>query len=449
MSSSVSERSAEAQRDGEAARPAVSAPPAGGPPRRGRGSRVTSLRTFDSLRDERFRAFFFSMLGQMASQNMQMVVRAYLVFELTGSYAALGTISLANAVPGLAFALVGGAIADRVPFKKQVVQVGQAVNAINSLVIAAVAFSGLLSFEYLLVNAVVQGTAMALMMPSRQAILPHLVSSERLMNAVALNSAGMNTMRLFAPAAGGFILAAAGAGWVYFLMTGLYLAACFFLARVPDARTEVTGAGGAVAEAKASLRNMKEGTAYIVRDRIIGPLLLVNVLVVLTAMPYMFLLAGFVQDVLDADATALGLLQSVSGVGSLTGALYIASMRSNRRGRWFLLGSAFQGLMLLLMFTVSTSVWMLGAFMLVMGLGQSARQSLSNVLVQTYVDDAYRGRVMSIYMLQFSLAQFGAFGTSMLAEVVGPRIALGSTSLLLILITLGAFVFVRRLRELK
>lgn len=389
------------------------------------------------------------MLAQMASQNMQMVVRAYLAFELTGSYAALGTMSLANAVPGLVLSLVGGAIADRVPYRKWVVQIGQFFNAANALIIGGLAFAGILTFEYLFISAIVQGITMALAMPSRQSILPSLVSEERLMNAVALNAAGMNSMRLFAPAIGGFLFAAAGAAWVYFLMCGLYIAAALFLIRVPETRGEVVSAGSIGGEFRASVTNMKEGVQYIARHPVIGPLLSVNVLVVITAMPYMFLLAGFVQDVLQADASALGILQSVSGVGSLAGALVIASFNSKRRGALFLLGSAFQGLMLLLAFTLSSSVLMMAGFMLVMGLGQSARQSLSNVLVQTYVDDAYRGRVMSIYMLQFSLSQFGAFLTSILAEAMGPRAALGGTSAALIVIALGALVFVPRLRNLE
>jgi MFS family permease len=175
----------------------------------------------------------------------------------------------------------------------------------------------------------------------------------------------------------------------------------------------------------------------------------VNILVVLTAMPYMFLLAGFVQDVLNSGADSLGLLQSVSGIGALTGALVIASMPGRNRGAYYLLGSAFQGLMLLLAFAFSNSVLMMGAFMVLMGVGQSARQSLSNVLVQTYVDEEYRGRVMSVYMLQFSLSQFGAFLTGVLAAAMGPRVALGATSIALMVVALGAFAFIPRLRHLQ
>jgi hypothetical protein len=65
------------------------------------GKRRLSVRTFDSLSDRSFRWYFFSMFGWFASMNMQMLVRGVIVYNLTGSYAALGLISLANAIPGL------------------------------------------------------------------------------------------------------------------------------------------------------------------------------------------------------------------------------------------------------------------------------------------------------------------------------------------------------------
>lgn len=410
---------------------------------------MRSLRTFDSLRVPAFRDFFVSMLGQMASMNMQMVVRSFLAYQLTGSYAALGTVALASALPGIAFAMVGGVLADRVPRRTLVIQLGQATNALNTLCVALLIVTGQLTFGLLVVASVLQGTAMALMMPSRQALLPMLVGGDQLMNAVALNSAGMNTMRLFAPALGGFLFEWAGAASVYFLMSGLYLFASTFLFRVPEQRRETTSAGSATGEVRAGLANIREGIGYLVRDPIVGPLMAINILVVITAMPYMFLLAGFVQDVLDSGADSLGLLQSVSGIGALSGALVIASLPGRHRGAGYLLGAAFQGAMLFLAFTVSTSVVMMAGFMLAMGVGQSARQSLSNVLVQTYVDDEYRGRVMSVYMLQFSLAQLGAFLTGILASAFGPRFALGATSLLLVALALGALAFIPRLRRLQ
>jgi MFS family permease len=410
----------------------------------------TRIRTFQSLQHRGFRDFFLAMVSQMGSQNMQMVVRAYLAFEITGSYAALGTIALANAVPGLALAMVGGAIADAVKSRRAVIIIGQVSNTLNAGTVGTLLLFGMLRIEHLFIAAIVQGITMALMMPSRQALIPALVPPTSLMNAVALNAAGMNSMRLFAPAIGGFILAWAGGAAAYYVMASLYVFGCFFLVKVPEPPREVAHAdGGGFAQFKLGLTNMWEGILYIKRDRVMGPLLLINLFVVITAMPYMFLLAGFVQDVLGAGPDALGMITSISGIGSLAGALWVASMAAKRRGAWFLIGSAFQGLTLFLAFMFSNSVFTLSAIMLVMGVGQAARQGLSNVLVQEYVEDAFRGRVMSVYMLQFSLSSFAAFLTGMLAAWLGPRAALGGMALALTAIALGALIFVPRLRNLE
>lgn len=405
-------------------------------------------RTFESLTFPAFRAFFLSMLGHMASQNMQMVVRSYLAYQLTGSYAAVGTLALGSSIPGLALGMVGGAIADRVRRRKVVVQIGQFVNACNAFTVGVLLLTDLLSIEYLFMTGVVQGSSMALMMPSRQALLPSLIPRAQLMNAVALNATGMNSMRLIAPAIGGVVFEHFGAMWVYFMMSGLFLFASMFLFRVPEEPRETVKAGSIGGELTAALRNIRDGVGYLVHQPVIGPLMGINVLVVITAMPYMFLLGAFVQDVLDTGADTLGLLLSASAIGSLAGSLVIATLPPRRRGAMFLIGSAFQGVMLFLAFTASKSVWVVAGCMVLMGLGQSARQSLSNVLVQSYVDEEYRGRVMSVYMMQFSLSQFGAFLTGLLAESVGARAALGGTSLALVVIAIGALVFVPRLRRL-
>jgi MFS transporter, DHA1 family, staphyloferrin A biosynthesis exporter len=280
-------------------------------------------------------------------------------------------------------------------------------------------------------------------------MIPGLVPGPMLMNAVALNAAGMNATRLFAPAIGGFIFAWAGAASVYFLMAGLYGLACLLLIQVPETPRATESNGGTWGEAKAGMRNMWEGLLYIKGAPIIGPLLLINVLIVLLAMPYMFLLAGFVQDVLNGDAADLGVLTTISGVSALGAALVIAGMAPRRRGVWFLVGSAFQGLFLFIGFVFSTTVLMMGVAMFFMGFGQAARQSLSNVLVQSYVEDAYRGRVMSIYMLQFALAQFGTAIIGALAAWLGPQAALGGTSMLLVVLCLGTLAFSKRLRNLQ
>jgi MFS family permease len=382
---------------------------------------------------------------------MQMLVRGVIVFNLTGSYAALGLISLANAIPGLFLSLPGGLLADRAP-KKLVVQVGQASNMIVCGAIATLLLTDMLVFWHLVACAVLQGGINALIMPARQSMIPEIVDGERMMNAVALNSAGMNVMRLAAPALGGVLLAALGAGWVYMTMGLLYGVGAIFL--MPVRNRDLTDDEVKALSAQnqqnnnGSLRDIIEGCKYITRDGIVAMILIANFLIVLVSMPYQMMLPGFAKDVLDASDSQIGLLMSVTGIGSLAGSLVIASMPERNRGRVLLVSSLFLGFTMLA-FAASSWYWLTAAIVVGIGIGQAGRMSLSNVLIQSYTAKEYRGRVMSVYMLEFSLVSFGTFLVGILANVVGAQVALGGTAIGLIVLTLAYLLFVPRMRRLN
>jgi MFS family permease len=301
------------------------------------------------------------------------------------------------------------------------------------------------------------------MMPSRQSMVPEIVGMDRMMNAVALNMGGMNFMRLFAPAGGGVLLATVGADLVYFLMTGFYLFSVVTLSKVPTVVAAAGRAGAAVAPSSAArgeggrragrarggggLRDIIEGFQYVARNRIILMLLSSNLLIVLVSMPYQMMLPGYVLDVLKEGPRTLGLLQSVSAVGALGGTFVIASLPNRRRGKLLLFGSLLMGVALVA-FSFSTVVLFTAGTMIVIGVGQTFRMSLSNVLVQTYVDDAFRGRVMSLNMMQMNVASFGVFGAGMLAAVIGPQLTIGGMAVALIVLVVLLYAFVPRLRNL-
>ena len=404
-------------------------------------------RTFEALRDRNFRWFFIAMFGNFASMNMQMFIRGWLVFELTGSFKALGLMSLANGVAGLGFALAGGVMADRVRQKKHVVQVGQLLNALTALTVGGLIALGVLRFEHLVIAALVQGAVMNAMMPSRQALTPEVVGMDRLMNAIALNTSGMNAARLLMPGLAGWMLGALGAGdgigpamYVYFMIAALYLWSVvgLFLVRVDDLpRAFGPGTSG----------GLWDGFRYVWRNAPVRMLLGYNFFMVLFSMTYFMLLPGFAKEVLGTGPGRLGLLTSVSGVGALIGSLIIASLPSHRRGRLLLESSLLLGVALIA-FSASSSYWLSVGILGVVGLGQAGRMSLSNVLVQSYTDDGYRGRVMSIYMLEFSLMSLGMYFLGLLASVIGPQLTVGGSAVGLVLLAAGLLLFVPAYRNL-
>jgi MFS family permease len=401
------------------------------------------------MEDENFRWFFAALFGNFTAMNMQMFMRGWLVFELTGSFAALGIMSLAGGVAGLAPALFGGVIADRVRQKKHVVQIGQGLNAIIVLAVGTLIATDLLRFSHLVVAALCQGAVMNTMMPSRQALTPEILGMERLMNAIALNTMGMNAARLLMPGFAGWLVGALSDGsgisaaqWVYYMMCGLYASSILALIKV-KVEDRIAPLGGEVP----ALRDLAAGFRYVWKTPTIRMLLLCHFFMALFSMTYFMLLPGFAKEVLNTGPGRLGLLTSVSGVGSLIGSLIIASLPNRRRGLILLLSSLLLGVALV-PFSISTSYWLSVGILTIVGLGQAGRMSLSNVLVQAYVEDEYRGRVMSIYMMEFSLMGVGIFLIGLLANVIGPQMAVGGSAAALAIMSVLLLVFLPAYREL-
>jgi MFS family permease len=406
---------------------------------------LRNIRTFRSLKNPVYRLYFSGIMGQRAAMNMQMIARSYLVYELTGSAAILGLLSLCNALPILLFSVFGGVIADRIQ-KKYVLLIGLTGSAVISLGVALLLSAGFLSAEnegswwVLAVSAVLQGCIMGLMIPSRQAIIPEIVDEDEIMNAISLDSTGMNTLRLAAPALAGFLVDAFGYGSVYYVMTGMYVVGTICMVFMPlTGKLRVSTSN--------VLHDIKEGFNYIRHESTILLLLTFTLFVVVLSMPYMTLLPVFAEDVLDVGASGMGILVSVSGVGAMIASLVLASLPNKKRGIMLLISGLLLGLALTVF--AFSEYWILSLIIIVfVGMGQAGRMSLGNTLIQYYVEPSYRGRVMSIYVMQFGLTSFGGAGAGLLTEAFGPKLGLGGFSIALVVVSLLALVLLRRIRTL-
>ena len=401
--------------------------------------------TFISFKNPVYRLYWGALMCQMASMNMQLMARSLLIYRLTGSAAILGGMALAFAIPTLFLSLFGGVLADRVQ-KKHVLMVGQLSSAVVSLCIALTLTLGYMSAEragswwILIIAGVFQGIIMGLMMPSRQAIIREIVSGEQVMNAVSLTTMGMNALRLFAPAATGFLIDAVDFAAVYYTMAGLYLMGVVFVVFMP--RTSSISLGG-----RGALVDIQEGLKYIRHETNIMLVLGFTLFAVLLSMPYRLLMPLFTEDILKVGATGMGVLMSVAGIGAIVGSLVLASLPNKKRGVMLLASGLLLGVSLA-SFSFSTSWYLSLALIVFVGLGQAGRMTLANTLLQYYVEDEYRGRVMSIYLMEFGLAGFGTFAAGLLAEAFGIQWTIGGFAMVLGFLSILALVFIRRIREL-
>ena len=376
----------------------------------------------------------------MGGMQMQMLARGYLVYDITGSASLLGIVAAGSAFPMLALALFGGAIADRVE-KKKLIQIGQLIVGALVLLVGVSIAVDWIQWYHLLAASVIQGAVWALTMPARQALIPQIVGPEKITNAMALNSAGMSVMTLAAPAVAGGLYALAGPETVYFVITALCLAAMGVTALIK------TPEQNSATLKRPLLNEIGEGLTYIRGNSLVLVLLLVGLATTLMHAPFMSLLPVFVVDVYHRGPDSMGLLVAVMGAGALVGSLAVAAMGPWRRGILLIVGAFSTGIALTLVAAIPLYA-AAAVIMLLMGLGDAGRRTINMGLMMEVSDDRYRGRVMSVFMMNFGLMPLGVLPAGLATDIIGERAVMAVLGVALIAFAACILVTQKRLREL-
>ncbi len=408
----------------------------------GRGL-LSRVRTFDSLKEPSYRWLWLGMLGSFAGMQMQMLARGWLVVDkLDGSALDLGIVTSSSGAPLLLLSLFGGVISDRFP-KRNLLVVTQSCNGIIALLVAVLIVTDLVQIWHMIVAAVLTGTVFAFNMPGRQSLIPELVSKDKLSNAVALNSAGMNLNRIIAPAAAGVLVAVIGLSGVYFLVVGCYAFAAFTMLMIRPSRPSTSTRTTSI------LQDLKAGLKYARSDSKISSLLLLALVPLLFAHPYQALLPVFAKNILGVGSDGLGFLMGAIGVGAVTGTLVLASLSSSRNRGLIMVSLLVVFGLALVLFSQSANLYLsLGALFLV-GIGSMGYNALNHTLLLTTSSPEMRGRVTSIYMTSFGIMPLGVFPMTAAADAIGPPSALTIGGAGLILITLLLALWRPQIRSLR
>ena len=173
--------------------------------------------TFTALRYPNYRRWFIGQSLSLMGTWMQSVAQGWLVYEITGSKLALGTIAFVGSLPTLFLMLPAGVLADRVSRRKLMLMT-QTVMMLCAFFLAALAGARLLQVWHIAALAFLGGVANSFDAPARLALAVEMVEDRRdLQNAIALNSSMFNLARIIGPAIGGLVLAGLGAAWCFAL----------------------------------------------------------------------------------------------------------------------------------------------------------------------------------------------------------------------------------------
>lgn len=373
----------------------------------------------------------------MSAMQMQMLSRGYLVYDMESSGSLLGLVNVGASIPMLVLPLFGGVLADRVN-RKRIIQAGQIVAALIAFSVFVLIRTERIEWFHLLVSSIMQGAVFALMMPARQALIPQLVGKGLLSNALALNTAAMSATTLAAPSVAGVLYGYFGPSNVYLLIGVLSLGSCIATLFVrhrgeieSDVKNHNVQGKGKINDL---LSDITEGLKYVRSQRLIMVLLIMALATTVLAQPFRFLMPIFVVDVYKLGPESMGLLMSVMGLGALVGSIYIAAHGNKNRGKILLAGSFISGLSLLGVAVIP--IYMLAVlFMVPLGLGDASRRTIIMTLIMEKSEERYRGRVMSIFMLNFGLMPLGVLPAGVISDLFGGQVAIGILAVMLIMVT--------------
>ena len=397
--------------------------------------------TLRATQSRDFTLLWLSTMSMVAGYQMQSIAQGYLVYEMTRSAKILGLVSGMAAVPVLCLALVGGAFADRVP-PKRLIQLGQACSMSLALFVAFSIITESVTWVHLAAAALMQGVAWSFMGPARQAMMPHVLPRNRIANGIALISAGMSAPALVAPAAAGLIYAFVGPEGVYLVVVGLGLIAIILSTSIrTDTKPEAEPRGSVASD-------IAQGVSYIWNKEVVRLLLVIGFMFVFLSAPLQSLLPVLIVEVYKLEAEALGLLVSMSGVGALVGTVVIAGLREGRRGKLFVGSGVLTGIVMVAVGLIPIYGLAVGVIAAA-GLGTAGVWSLNQILIMGQIEDRYRGRVMSIFMMNFGLMPFAVLPAGIIADIVGPQPVLAVLGVLIVAFSAVVLVKERRLRALR
>ncbi len=381
---------------------------------------------FPALSEPDFRTLWLGMLPGILAMQMYFFTNGYLAFELTGSAKAIGYVSLGFGIPMLCLSLIGGMAADRYS-KRLILMLSQVITALMAVLLAALVISGAIRLWHMVVVSVVMGSAFTFHIPARQAFIAEVTSPERLMNAIALNGAGLNACRVIGPPLAGWMIGMPGIkiGGVYVIMALMSAAVLPGLLPIKDR--------GAHAGARdtSQLAAMREGLAYIAGSPVLRVLLILSLAPIVLGLPYQALMPVFAKEIFAVGPQGLGLLMMASGGGALVGSLAIAMLRRLRHpGRVQLVLGVLFGLGLAL-FAFGQAYRPGLALMVFVGLVSSAYLALNATLIMDAAESRFHGRVMSVYMLTFAALPLGNMLMSAFADSLGAPLTVGGGGLLL------------------
>ena len=389
------------------------------------------------------RDYVIFLIGQFVSVIgtwMQATALPYLAYRISGRPLDLGLIGFSNTLPTLLFALPAGVLVERWDKRKTVI-LFQALMSIQAFGLAYLAYTGQIKIWHIVTLAFFYGSAVAVEVTARQAMLIELAGREALPSAIALQTTIFNLGRVLGPLSAAWLISATGSEGSVFLANGISFV--FVIAGLFLARTSFK-VGGEANKSQGMGSEFKEGLIYIRRNAVVLSAIIMSALLGFFGIPLLQQIPALARDVLKTGmdtelliAARTSSLYTAQGVGAVVAAFMVAYLSSANKSKLLLWGQvAFIFPVIALGITLNMNIALV--LLAFIGWGTVTQLVTMNTMIQMQVPNDLRGRVFSIYFWALQgVAPFGSIMIGWLAQtwnVQTATVAGGSVCLLGILL---------------
>lgn len=373
-----------------------------------------NLTAVRALRYPNFRLYFSGQAVSLIGTWMQRMAVSWLVFKLTHSELMLGLVVFAGQIPIMLLSPYGGALTDR-HSRYKVLLATQIASMIQAGLMAGVVISGHYNILVIIILSVVLGIINAFDTPARQSLMIRLIDDKKdLPNAIALNSSMVTLARLLGPVAAGLILSSFGEGvcfGVNFISFVAVIVSLMLMKIKPEPEK---------ANKQDIWQGLKDGYSYLQQHAGIRSVILLMACTSFFVMPYSTLLPVFATDIFHGNVTTFSWLNSISGLGALGGAIYMATLKPGKSLLKIIAYCSAQFAISLILFSLTGLFPLALCFIMAAEYGMMSQIAASNTYIQTHVDENMRGRIISYYVMAFQGMQpIGSLLIGFLAHYFG------------------------------
>ena len=374
--------------------------------------------TFAAFGYRDFRVLWMATFVRSAALALELVARAVLIVELTGSAVLLGAVLAAWMAPNLLLSPFAGAIVDRYPYRRALIGSFLANAVASGVLFFLLIVDQVQSWQVIALSAL-SGIGFVFFNLARRAMLPVIVESSHLRSATALSQTGQTSVKIGGALLAGLLLSIADFTWMFGLMTAFSLLAALLGAMI-RARQEPK-ADGEEAE-RSIVGQITAGARWAVDTR--WPI----AVLVISAMSYMFLqpyeavlMPLVVIDELGQHRSWVGYLAAVGGLGATVGAVWLASMKQIRSPNLLMVGLIATGGASLIGIAVAPHLAVVAVCVFFATACVYNMATVANLALLAHAPEEMRAQALTLMNLVQGTILIGALIAGALVDSLGPQ----------------------------